>query len=233
MANTVQVPVVAGNLPQGFCPQSEQARLNGYAAVMTVALPAAGGSIIWQQTKPADTSQTWGQLDSLGRPVRIYLFAAGSWLAQHPQVPGAIMLWDGPLPDFTVFDGGDSVAAGPTSGPMWEEVVAARARFPIHPGTLPVAGTIPVAGTGGEEQVTLDNTQLAAHTHRLTTLGRATADGNDGSPSGGLVDTGGPSSGSLGNTTDSDGGGQPHDNMPPYYGAFLLRRTNRLFYAVA
>lgn len=232
MSNTVQVPVNAGNLPQGFCPQSEQARINGYAAVMTVALPAAGGSIIWSQTKPADTSQTWGQLDSLGRPVRIYLFAAGSWLSQHPQVPGAIMLWNGTLPDFSVFDGGDTLGAGPTSGPMWAEVTDARARFPIHPGTLPVTGTIPVTGTGGAETVTLDNTMIPSHAHGLTSMKRASADGNATSPSGGLMSLGSPSDTPWPNSTDADGGGLPHANMPPYYGAYLLIRTNRLFYAV-
>ncbi len=70
------------------------------------------------------------------------------------------------------------------------------------------AGSGAVAGqTGGAETVTLDATQIPAHTHSLANT-FSTADGGAGGPYSHVVNA--PS------VTGSTGGGLAHDNMPPY-----------------
>jgi hypothetical protein len=89
----MNVPVTPQQLPSGFCPGNYQTMLNGFTAAMLVTVPDAASQTVWQASKPTDNTVTWGQLDSLGRPVRIYRFAQGSWLfsiwlghvvVQHP-----------------------------------------------------------------------------------------------------------------------------------------------------
>lgn len=74
--------------------------------------------------------------------------------------------------------------------------------------------------TGGEKEVTLTVEQIPPHNHSLT------AHGSDGT--GNMVSQSIGNGGSrvvaswvIGNT----GGGQPHNNMPPYYTVYIFVRT--------
>src|SRR6185436_19246145 len=74
------------------------------------------------------------------------------------------------LPDFTTFDGGDTDPLSPISGPMWEEVTTARAKFIVGVGTMPIApaGTglvINVGDTGGEQIHKLITSELPKNKH--------------------------------------------------------------------
>lgn len=156
MANELTLPITAGALPPGFCPSSEQERLNQYQAVSFVTFPSTFSGIILSATKPADTTRAWGQLDQYGRLLRIYNFANGSWVSLHPTAPGLTMWWFQNLPNFAVFDGGDANPIGDASGPMWQQAklgdgTLIAAKFPITAGALPSGANLVVGGSGGEE----------------------------------------------------------------------------------
>lgn len=243
------IPVQNLQLPNGFCPADLQSMLNGFSAAQFVNIDISSSIVVSATTPPAsDHDKAWLQLDSQGRPVRLYFFAQGAWLSQHPLPPGFTMIWNQALPNFQTFDGGDANAApwAPVSGQMWQLMATTldglgtqvmQAQFPIGVGTLPSGVVVPLAGTGGEENHKLTLAEMFPHTHtiplyqgdavnhadRINTTDETTVQNlnyQSGS-SGGDPTTGSP-------PTDS----KAHNNMPPFYGVYLLQRTNRLFYLV-
>jgi microcystin-dependent protein len=99
-----------------------------------------------------------------------------------------------------------------------------QGRFPMQQGQGPGLSYRNLGEIAGTETVTLNSTQMPAHTHQLTA---STTAGNSDSPSGNLLANngrGGPqftSAGSVNTTMHPQsvgiaGGNQPHENMPPY-----------------
>ncbi len=236
--NELTLPVQAGSLPGGFCPSNYQDLLNQFSANQYVTFPSTFTGIEVSQTKPSDTTKAWLQLDAQGRPVRLYYFAQGAWLSLHPDVPGKTTLWTSAIPTLTSFDGGDAAVLSSISGPMWEEVVEMRARFPVGAGTLPSTTVLAPGDTGGEENHTLSTSQIPPHSH-IWNPSTSTASGNNADPAGGLLSlqSTNPANEKFYNTSSVGGTGTPaataaHNNMPPYFAVAFLRRTNRLFYVV-
>lgn len=232
--NEIVLPVNAGVLPSGFCPSDYQDMLNAFSAVQSVTFPSTFQGIIVSGSKPTDTTRAWYRLDTLGRPTQLYVFAQGAWLALHPLVPGHIMIWTGALPNFTTFDGGDTSPAGPASGPMWEVATELQAKFPIGAGTLPSGTVINGGDTGGSETVTLNQTQIPPHQHKLEVEGTSSAGGNPTA----LFQGTGLKLNTDGGTVGDPASGTPPTKaapftiLPPYLGVFYLKRSGRLFYAV-
>jgi hypothetical protein len=224
MSSPLVLPVAAGQLPSGFCPPDYQSMLNGYAAALSVTFPLSFSGVVAQSTRPSDTTAVWLQLDTLGRPTRLYYFAQGAWLSMHTLQPGIIMIWPTALPDFTTFDGGDANALGPSSGPMWQQFTALNAAFPIGAGTLPSTTVVPVTGTGGEEKHQLTTTELASHSHVMPGF-------PGGGGTGGLTTYDTLPGAVTSYSTQLAGGDTPHNNLPPYFGVYFLQRTTRLFFA--
>lgn len=238
------LPVTPGTLPAGFCPADYQSMLNGFSGAQSVNFPSTFAGVTVSATKPTDTSKAWLQLDTLGRPVRLYYFSQGAWLSQHPMVPGSIIIWAGPQPTFTTFDGGDSNALSAISGPMWQAPVDAGgnpilvAQFPLGAGTLPSGKVIANGTVGGEENHQLIATEMPPHVHGMSLFSEATAYLNQDAAGGGLVSSGAnfplpvtvDNAGGDPNTTPRVAAG--HNTLPPYYGVYFLQRSNRLFYAV-
>ena len=243
-----------GTLPQGFCPATWQAALNGIGGALTVDIPSASGFTI-SVTKPSSTGNVWYRIDSLGRFLGIYIFGQGSWLSAHPLASGLTQWWFAALPNFATFDGGDSSSVGPASGPMWQQAMDGNgtliaAKFIVSAGTLPSTAVLSLGGVGGEEQHTLATSEIPAHQHSLV-VGASPGGGQSTSY---VV----PGSGSYiaqslngGNTTEgyaltadstgaipatglssNVGSSGSHNTMPPYVVGYLLQRTARLFYAV-
>lgn len=238
MADLV-LPVTPGTLPAGACPSSYQEMLNLFSTFQSVTFPSSQGNLVVSATTPADTTATWLQLDSLGRPVRIYYFASGAWLSLHPCVPGFTMIWTQTLPTMNTFDGGDASALSAISGPMWEVVTAMGARFPLGAGTLPSTTVIAIGDTGGTEDTTLTVPNIPAHGHQLWV---GSSDGAQSgirealqtcdSPASGTSAAYKTNDGSHNNYVQNSGSGTAFSNMPPYFGVSFLRRTARLFYRV-
>jgi hypothetical protein len=226
---------------------------NEFAANGFVTLPDSGVQVVASATKPSSTNVVWLQLDTLGRPTRVFFFAQGAWLSLHQQQPGMVILWTAALPNFATFDGGDANALSPISGPMWEEVVELRARFPIGAGTLPSGTVLAQGATGGQEtqgglidhvHVTgrfLNNSSGDNASEEFMLIG----DGASTQGSGRRIPGGGggtPGSRVLGNLQDQTGdytltsgvlnppGGST--SLPPYLVVYFLRRTSRQFFSV-
>ena len=72
--------------------------------------------------------------------------------------------------------------------------------------------------TGGAKTVTLTTDQMPAHTHTVGGIENPSGSGSTGSEDG---------ASSFNNTltTNSTGGGQAHDNMPPYFVVYMWKRT--------
>ena len=256
----MNVPISPQQLPSGFCPASYQEMWNGFAAAGLVNIPDAVSQMLWQASKPTDNTVTWGQLDSLGRPVRIYKFAQGAWLSLHPSAPGLTMWWFSALPDFTTFDGGDSNPLSDISGPMWQQAKDSNgnliaAMFPIPAGTLPSGTVLSLGATGGEENHTLTGPETPPHTHFIANTDQITTGGATDNPLNAnnsvayRTDNGhdnpdytlrgtntAPTIGktsNFGGDTSTPPVTKGHNTMPPYIVGYLLQRTARLYYAVS
>lgn len=252
MSNQIVLPVVPTQLPSGFCPTDLQSMLNGFSAAQTVTFPNTFTGIIVSATKPTDTTQAWLQLDTLGRPVRVYGFAQGAWMSLHPVVPGFTMLWTNALPTFTTFDGGDANAVSSISGPMWEQVTDFNARSPMGVGTLPSGQAVALADQLGEETHVLTATEGTVDPNHIHTIGRgrlpnnadtffltgtSTKDGTGVRLTGGGYTTDVLSNQTgLYNVTSTPNVASPdaaaHNNLHPILGCYFLRRTARMFYVV-
>lgn len=225
------LPVQVGTVPAGACPADYQAIANLLASVYSVTLPDAYTSVQVSAVKPSDTTKPWLQLDSLGRPSRVYVFAQGLWLSLHPIAPSFVMIWPDALPDFTTFDGGDASPDSPISGPMWKQLTTINGRVPLGAGALPTSGTIVNFGnTGGEETHLLKSGEsgVAAHTHDLVSY--SLISGSNFNSGGNNDRGGGVTAGVTGGAKDAT---TPHNNLQPYLGVYFLQRTQRLFYSVS
>ena len=99
-----------------------------------------------------------------------------------------------------------------------------RGRFPIHQGTGPGLPSVVIGEQSGTETVALLTQQLPSHTHTPVANGAA---GESPQPGGktwgaytdGMQYTSGPTNAPMAaNALSSVGGGQPHENMPPFLG---------------
>jgi microcystin-dependent protein len=98
-----------------------------------------------------------------------------------------------------------------------------QGRYAMHWGNGPGLTPRILGETAGSESVTLLTTQMPAHNHTLRAAAEAT--GDTGRPGNGSLATSATPIYSASNQPDTSmnagsitpsGGGQPHDNMPPY-----------------
>lgn len=99
---------------------------------------------------------------------------------------------------------------GTLFGGTWERL---EDRFLLGAGSNYTAGT-----TGGEAQHTLTVNEMPSHRHEILASTQGTAFGSA------YIN---PSNGSRNSTdqTELNGGGQPHNNMPPYIVVYMWKRT--------
>lgn len=114
-----------------------------------------------------------------------------------------------------------------------------RSRAPMHPGQGPGLSPRVLGEQGGAENVTLQTTQIPAHTHQASGLA---AGGNQGSPAGATWATivsgrnplplyaPAPSNTNMNPAALAPtGGGQPHENMPPFLAISFIIATQGVF----
>lgn len=166
-----------------------------------------------------------------------------AWVSSQPaqQIPtGLISMWSSSIaPSSYLLCDGAAIPAGVQYDPL-RMVVGLntpdlRNRFVIGA----KAGDVDLFEIGGAATVTLDETQIPAHDHVATALPHVHTADSVGSPfirevpGGGEfnIAVGGFGNGARGTyTDDSDvtvtiadaGGGQAHNNMPPYIGLFFI-----------
>lgn len=84
---------------------------------------------------------------------------------------------------------------------------------------LAAGSTYKAGSSGGEASHKLTIAEMPSHDHALDVRYNA------GSGSAYIVDVVGPAKHGLAYGTETTGGGQPHNNMPPYYTVYMWRRT--------
>ncbi|MCO6457615.1 MAG: phage tail protein [Pirellulaceae bacterium] len=108
-----------------------------------------------------------------------------------------------------------------------------RGRIPVHNGSGPGLTPRPLGQTGGEERVTLNESQIPSHAHSL--LG--TSDADNTSPQARLLAEAGEDIYTDGNANTplspqavaNAGGGQSHNNMQPYVGVHFIIALSGIF----
>ena len=208
-------------------------------------------------TTPAaeDQDKPWVRTLVDGSPDRLYIYFNGNWVSPHAIQPSQLYirwLWVGSVAALRSFDGGDgsSDAATPTTGAMWEIDATVDAKFLCTPGTFTNAGELAVdssltaTGVAGEDQHTLTTAESPAHTHKC--VDSETITNTELEPDAVIAyrrdeegqrtnywlkgdDTLTPNTG----VTTSSGGGDPHNNLPPMYGIYLIKRTARVYYVAS
>lgn len=227
------VTISTSDIPASYCPESFAAAWAFGVAHLSAELAGNNFSYNYGPTTPApdDQGKPWFRTDATtGLPDKWYVFVGGSWVSLHPMPIGAVVMYEGSLASIETYDGGEAGTVTATTGPMWERVTQLDARFPMGPGTLPSGTAVAVTNTGGEEKHALTEEELPnieIHTRQRTDL----------------VDGGG-SAASLVHATfgaqvtvdefggDASGNTVAHNNLPPYYGIFFIRRTARLYYRI-
>ncbi len=85
---------------------------------------------------------------------------------------------------------------------------------------LAAGGTYAAGSTGGEASVSLTVEEIPSHDHTVSLMARSVYGGND---TYGALNNDGTATYSY--TTTATGGGQPHNNMPPYQAVYAWQRT--------
>jgi len=246
MASNQQVILQAGSVPTETCFESIQQLYNTFIN-NTTAYVAGGYSLFnYGDATPSVDDQDRPWIRTIGSyPDRIYSFVSGQWISKHSVPAGSHVrqIWVGSEAQLKIYDGGEDADAKTMSGPFWEIDTAMSAKFPVGVGDFASGSEVELKGSGGEEKHKLTIEEMPPHNHANPDAadknvwhdGQAGPDGTrskhfgDGPSMAGITfaqnllkDTGGNSSGVV------DG----HNNLPPYYGVYFIKRTSRIYYTV-
>ncbi len=244
--STLNVTTVPGSLPAGYCwPASPQTYYNDIIDILSAYISGEFNLFAFGASEPDPASRglPWIKVDALNNFDGLYTYGQFSvWARPHPTPASGDerRLWVGTEASLQTYDGGEIAAVTATTGPFWEVDHDFDFRVPLGPGTSPDGTVVAEGDNGGEEFHVLAISEMPLHGHpyRLNTLG-----GFDISdPTGGLImeatagsntnmaaSTATPSD-TAGQQIGGEGGGLRHQNMPPYRGCFLIKRTARIYY---
>ena len=249
MPNLTLITLTPPSLPVSYCPLNYQNLANDIIGGTQAVFNSTIGNSFFNfgPTYPAINNRIYPWLDENGQ---WWIYDQGVWLRKNP-VTAAYerRIYVGTTTDLLSYDGGDGTAiATTTTGPMWEVDTLFDARFPVGVGAFAASGAVAVNGTAtatsivGEDQHLLTTAEMPTHTHQVSikTFGHG---GNDGDR---VAADGGTSSPTLTNnvtvfpssTLDPDvdaiaantGGNAAHNNLPPFYGVYFIKRTIRVYY---
>lgn len=230
----------------GYCPTSEQDRLNVYASLIAATFPLSAGIINYGNSTPLPDYQSfpWIRLNPDGTLDGTYAYANGSWTRPHPVPANSPILfaWNDVAANIATFDGGEVASVSSNTGPMWQ-ISTVDSLPPAADGSNVIAWgemligqstTYAQGSEGGVAQVTLDLTQIPPHVHpplagsgtAFATRGAATGSSLQGSGDSNFCATTGTAGGLTATTT------APHNNLPPYKAVYFISRTARQFYRV-
>lgn len=236
MPNLTIITLTAPSLPVNYCPTNYQQLANDIIGGTQATFNSAIGNSFFNfgPTVPTLNNQIYPWLDENGF---WWVFSNGYWTRRNPVAAGGSerRIYVGTTSDLQTYDGGNTNTASDWSGPMWEVDTAFEARFPVGVGTFAASGVVSVNGTttstavAGEDKHTLVVGEVPSHTHQIldqyiNLVQRGTADS-------GVFSATNRSEGTANLLpTTSSGGGAAHNNLPPFYGVYFIKRTARVYY---
>lgn len=126
------------------------------------------------------------------------------------------LTFDDIYPVGSIYMSVNSTSPASLFGGTWEQI---EDKFLLAAGTTYSAGD-----TGGEATHTLTVNEIPSHYHKASNY-KAISGWEGDSPGYFLSDGRQGSSTTTGPNTGSTGGGQPHNNMPPYLAVYIWKRT--------
>ena len=231
MPNLTLITLTAPSLPANYCPASYQKLANDIIGGTQATFNSTIGNSFFNfgPTYPAINNRIYPWLDQDGN---WWIYDQGFWAYKNPIAAGGFdrRIFVGTTTDLLSYDGGDGTSGTPTNytGAMWMVDTLFDARFPVGAGAFAASGAVAVNGTAtatsivGEDQHTLTVPEIPAHTHNFFPL--VTADANNGGANGVQYGT------TANVATSSTGGGAAHNNLPPFYGVYFIKRTGRVYY---
>jgi len=201
----IPVYVQVGNLPSGLCFTTFQDLLNSFMGACSFSVQNGFAPVVLSPTQPAVNQQgaVWFQTDSLGNPIRAFVFANGQWISPNPRPPssGERMIWTQSESALWSYDGGDGtcpndwqstgrtvITPTATTGAMWQVDGAFQFKFPLgygtsgqsfpefnggNPDTVPVAASVTTAGQTGESRHYQSPYETSIHAHFVGRTGFA------------------------------------------------------------
>jgi hypothetical protein len=216
-------------LPVGYCPTNYQQLANDVISGTQATFNSSIGNSFFNlgASIPALNNQVYPWLDEDGN---WWIYKDGYWLRKNPVAIGSSerRVYVGTTTDLQTYDGGNTNTLSNWSGPMWEVDTEFEARFPVGAGTFAASGVVVVQGkvtstaVAGEDKHTLTVPEIPAHSHNFFPL--VTADANNGGANGVQYGT------TANVATSSTGGDAAHNNLPPFYGVYFIKRTSRVYY---
>lgn len=249
MPNLTLITLTPPSLPVSYCPLNYQNLANDIIGGTQAVFNSTIGNSFFNfgPTYPAINNRIYPWLDENGQ---WWIYDQGVWLRKNP-VTAAYerRIYVGTTTDLLSYDGGDGTAtATPITGPMWEVDTEFEARFPVGVGAFAASGAVAVMGKAtstaivGEDQHKLTIPELAAHTHdvAIKVFGHGGEDGDRSAADGGTTSNTVTNNTTIfpSSTIDPDldakavsvGGDIAHNNLPPFYGVYFIKRTSRVYY---
>ena len=235
MPNLTLITLTAPSLPVNYCPASYQKLANEIIGGTQATFNSTIGNSFFNfgPTYPAINNRIYPWLDENGQ---WWIYDQGFWLRKNP-VTAAYerRIYVGTTTDLLSYDGGDGTATATIlTGPMWEVDTEFEARFPVGVGAFAASGAVAVQGkttstsVAGEDQHLLTTAEIPSHTHSMTWDSQDTAGGNQPKTLYLGPDANVPND--ITKNTGSTGGDTAHNNLPPFYGVYFIKRTIRVYY---
>ncbi len=230
------LPIRFNALANPYCWRTWQQTLADFSAAQYVMFPGNFTPFNYGPVTPdpEDQDKPWWRTDANGNPRGKWTFSQGVWLCEHPlynpktdTVRRDLIFAEIEAAAVPTYDGGEAGAVTDTTGPMWELVAEYAARMPIGAGTLPSGAALAVGAVGGEERHTLTLPESPSHDHNFV-------DGDTPivGPGGSFTVPSVAGASHRNRTFASAGGNEPHNNMPPYFVANILRKSLRKYWSL-